>query len=408
MTMAEYELYVGIDWATQAHRVVVLDAARRPLHDRVVHQDGAALEAFATWLLALVAGRAAAVAVALEVPRGALIDMLLARGCHVYAINPKQLDRFRDRYTVAGAKDDRRDAHVLADALATDRLAFRPLAPEDARLIELRELSRFDAELGQEVRRLTNRLREQVSRFYPQILQLSPAADEPWIWALLQRVPTPAAARTVPRAVLQRLLTHHRIRRVTADEVRATLRAPALPVAAGTVPAAQLQVGMLVAQLHLVHTQRATCGARLEALLEALAESQEHRDVPILRSLPGVGSRVSATMLAEASRLLAGRDYHALRAHSGLAPVTKQSGKRAVVMMRYACNRRLRDAAHYWGQSAVRHDPHSATHYQRLRARGHSHGRALRGVVDRLLRVLIAMLKTQTLYDAARRSVLTA
>lgn len=408
MTTAEYELYVGIDWATQEHRVVVLDAARRPLHDRVVRQDGAALEAFATWLVALVAGRGDAIAVALEVPRGALIDTLLARGCQVFAINPKQLDRFRDRFTVAGAKDDRRDAHVLAAALVTDRLAFRPLAPEDARIIELRELSRLDEDLGQEERRLTNRLREQLSRFYIQILQLAPAADEPWIWALLQRAPTPAAARSVPRAVIQRLLTRHRIRRVSADEVRATLRAPALPVAAGTVPAAQIQVEMLVARLQLVHDQRATCGARLEALLEALAESQEHRDVPILRSLPGVGSRVSATMLAEASRLLAERDYHALRAHSGLAPVTKQSGKRAVVMMRYACNRRLRDAAHYWGQSAVRHDPHSAAHYQGLRARGHSHGRALRGVVDRLLRVLIAMLKTQTLYDATRRPALSA
>ena len=261
MTTAEYELYVGIDWATQAHRVVVLDAARRPLHDRSVRQDGVALEAFATWLVALVAGRGDAIAVALEVPRGALIDTLLARGCHVFAINPKQLDRFRDRFTVAGAKDDRRDAHVLAAALATDRPAFRPLAPEDARIIELREISRLDEELGQEGRRLTNRLREQLSRFYIQILQLSPAADEPWIWALLQRAPTPAAARSLPRAVIQRLLTRHRIRRVSADEVRATLRAPALPVAAGTGPAAQIQVEMLVARLQLVHDQRATCGA---------------------------------------------------------------------------------------------------------------------------------------------------
>jgi hypothetical protein len=32
----------------------------------------------------------------------------------------KQLDRFRDRYSVAGAKDDKRDAMVLADSLRTD------------------------------------------------------------------------------------------------------------------------------------------------------------------------------------------------------------------------------------------------------------------------------------------------
>src|SRR5204863_9464647 len=45
--------------------------------------------------------------------------------------NPKQLDRFRDRFTVAGAKDDRRDAHVLADSLRTDRHAFRRLSNDE-------------------------------------------------------------------------------------------------------------------------------------------------------------------------------------------------------------------------------------------------------------------------------------
>ncbi len=52
-------------------------------------------------------------------PRGAVIDALFERGFAVFAINPKQLDRCRDRYTAAGAKDDRRDAWVLADVLRT-------------------------------------------------------------------------------------------------------------------------------------------------------------------------------------------------------------------------------------------------------------------------------------------------
>ena len=113
--MTTYRFYVGIDWATDAHRVVILDAERRPLHDRTVRHEAVALETFARWLTAEVAaGTAGDVAVALEVPRGAVVDALLARGVHVFALNPKQLDRFRDRYTVAGAKDDRRDAQVLA------------------------------------------------------------------------------------------------------------------------------------------------------------------------------------------------------------------------------------------------------------------------------------------------------
>src|SRR2546422_943665 len=155
--------------------------------------------------------------------------------------------------------------------------------------------------------------------------------------------------------------------------------------------------------LRPIHQQRAECATQIEGLLERLGESQEHRDVPILRSVVGVGRVVAATMLAEASRLLAARDYHGLRAQTGVAPITRQSGRRTLVCMRYACNPRLRQAAYHWGQSAARHDPVSRAHYERLRARGHSHARAVRGVVDRLLHVLIAMLTAGTLYDPARR-----
>src|SRR5271157_3290501 len=79
------------------------------------------------------------VAVAIEAPHGPVVEILLERRFQVDAVNPKQLDRFRDRFTVAGAKDDRRDAYVLADALRTDRHCFRRLTVEDPVVIELRE-----------------------------------------------------------------------------------------------------------------------------------------------------------------------------------------------------------------------------------------------------------------------------
>jgi transposase len=163
---------------------------------------------------------------------------------------------------------------------------------------------------------------------------------------------------------------------------------------------------LLLPRLRLAHTQRQRCGARLEALLNKLAadegdegQQREHRDVEILRSLPGVGRVVAATVLGEASRPLAERDYHALRAHAGIAPVTKQSGKRRMVVMRYACNSRLRCALYYWARAAVNCDPASKTYYGALRQRGHSYPRALRSVGDRLLRILIAMLKSDSLFD---------
>ena len=75
-------------------------------------------------------------AVAIEVPRGAIVQGLPERGFHLFAIHPKQLDRFRDRHSVAGAKNDRRDAFVLTDSLRMDQPSFRRLQLDDPQLLQ--------------------------------------------------------------------------------------------------------------------------------------------------------------------------------------------------------------------------------------------------------------------------------
>jgi transposase len=120
--------------------------------------------------------------------------------------------------------------------------------------------------------------------------------------------------------------------------------------------------------------------------------------------LPGVGRIVLATLLGEASEPLRRRDYQALRTLSGVAPVTKRSGKQKIVLRRQACHRRLRDAVYHWARVAIQHDELSRRRYAELRKRGHSHGRALRSVADRLLAVACAMLDNQTPFDPAYAS----
>src|SRR5207245_5774097 len=61
------------------------------------------------WLQQTTGASPSEIAVAIETPRGPLVELLLERDFQVFALNPKQLDRFRDRFTVAGAKDDSRD-----------------------------------------------------------------------------------------------------------------------------------------------------------------------------------------------------------------------------------------------------------------------------------------------------------
>ena len=112
-----------------------------------------------------------------------------------------------------------------------------------------------------------------------------------------------------------------------------------------------------------------------------------------------MGTVTLAALLTEAAGPIARRDHAALRTLSGVAPVTKRSGKTCVVTMRYAAQARLRQAVFHWARVAVLNDPKSRGRYEALRARGHSYGRALRGVADRLLEVACAMLRRRTPFD---------
>jgi transposase len=366
------------------------------------------------WLTQVGGCDPAEIAVAIEVPHGAVVDTLLERGFEVLSINPKQLDRFRDRFSMSGAKDDRRDARVLADSLRTDPRSYRRLKVDEPTIIELREWSRVGEQLQTQRTRLSNQVRDQLRRYYPQALAVSddPAAD--WFLELWQAVPTPQRATRTRRSTVAAILGRNRIRKINAQQILDILRQQALYVAPGTAEAATAHIGLLVEQLRLINHQIGECNRRLDALCARLSETPaqstdgdqrcERRDAEILQSLPGVGRIVRATLLAEASQPLGARDYRALRSLCGTAPVTRQSGKSRSVVMRRGCHRRLRTAVYHWARVAIQHDERSRLAYAALRTRGHSHPRALRSVADRLLQVACAMLKQQTLYDPDRRS----
>ena len=194
--MAEEETiswFAGVDWGSERHQVCLLDARGTTVGEREFPHSGEGLAELGDWLLSM-ASAASTVAVAIEVPHGPVVDALIDRGFVVYAINPKQLDRLRDRFSVAGAKDDRRDAYVQADGLRTDRRLFRRLQVADPRLIELRAWSRLAEELGVERVRLSNRVRHQLWRYYPQMQKLTNDLAAPWFLELWAIASTPAKA----------------------------------------------------------------------------------------------------------------------------------------------------------------------------------------------------------------------
>lgn len=399
--------FVGFDWASEDHYVCLLDADGNCIAERAVKHDGAALSELCSWLTEKSGAPPARIAVAIEVPRGPVVETLLERGFEVFAINPKQLDRFRDRFTMAGAKDDRRDAQVLGGSLRTDQGAFRRLSVDDPLVIELREWSRMHDELVQERTRLANRLRGQLWRYYPQASELTDDVAADWFLDLWQQVPTPEQAARASEKTVARILRNHRIRRLDAPATLRILRKPPLVVAPGTVTAATAHIRVIAAQVKLINQQIKEVGQRLDQLCAAIEDAAENspgqiceqRDLEILRSCPGLGRINIATLLAEASEPLRKRDYHVLRVLTGSAPVTRRSGRSCIVLRRHACNKRLAQAVYHWARVAVQHDPRSRQRYAELRHRGHSHGRSLRTVGDRLLYVLCTLLRHQTTFD---------
>ena len=100
----EIEWFVGIDWASQSHQVCLVDAHGECLGERAFAHGGPGIEELCDWLIARTGATPEVIGVAIEMTQGPVVEALLQRGFCVYGINPKQLDRFRDRFTVAGAK----------------------------------------------------------------------------------------------------------------------------------------------------------------------------------------------------------------------------------------------------------------------------------------------------------------
>ena len=398
----EYRFFVGIDWGTQTHRIILLDCEGRAIEQYDAAHTGDGLADLVDRLLRSTRCEPETVAIAIETSWGALVETLLEHDFAVFSINPKQVDRFRDRFTVAGAKDDTRDALVLASSLRTDRRSFRLVETDTPEIIRLRELSRFEDELKAELRRTTNRLWQQLHRYYPQALKLSPAADDLFIWDLLRNAPNPKTGSKLSLARIRRLLSLHRISRFTAEEVQNTLRTQALTLAQGAAEAASEHVLLLLPQVTLLDQQLRDVGRRIKHLLKTIEESGDS-DVSIIQSVPGIGPGITAILLSEASRPIRERDYYFLRCLAGTAPVTVQSAKRRMVSMRRACSARLRQALYHWATRSIICDETSRKQYDCLRTAGHQHARALRGLADRLVRMLIAMLKHKTPFDPQRR-----
>ena len=128
-------LFVGDDWAEDHHDVEVMDATGRVLASRRLPEGVAGMARLHELIGQQLgeAGEDAEVVIGIETDRGPWVAALVAAGYVVYAVNPLQASRFRERLGVSGAKSDPGDSHMLADMVRTDSHQLRVVAADSAR-----------------------------------------------------------------------------------------------------------------------------------------------------------------------------------------------------------------------------------------------------------------------------------
>ena len=393
-------LFVGDDWAEDHYDVELMDAAGRVLAKRRL-SEGVVGMARLHELVGRQLGddaEGAEVVIGIETDRGPWVAALVAAGYTVYAVNPLQASRYRERHGVSGAKSDGGDAHMLTDMVRTDSHQLRAVAGDSADAAGIKVLARTHKTLIWERTRHIQRLRHQLREYFPAALDAFEDLDASDTLELLAKAPDPARAARLTRAQVSAALKRAR-RRHIADKttaILAALRSPQL----GQPPAITAAYAATVRSLIAVITAVSEQVKNLEE--QVGTHFGQHPDAEIYLSQPGLGRVLGARVLGEF-----GDDPHrytdgkARKNYAATSPITRASGKKKVVAARFVHNDRLIDALMAQAFAALNASPGARAFYDDLRTRGIEHNAALRRLANRLVGILHGCLKTRTLYDEA-------
>jgi transposase len=391
----QVNVWVGLDVGKSEHFADVLDDDGERLFARAVGNDQADLEA----LLDRAAGHGTP-GLVIDQP-GSIAQLALAvaarRGTPVAYVPGLVMRRAADLYP-GEAKTDRRDACVLADTGRTRRKQVHWLdASSDELLAALRVLNGYDIDLAADQTRLASRLRDALTSIAPALERAAgDRLHQAGVRDLLARYPTLTALRAASQSRIERVIKARSPR--IAAKVTATIGA-ALAAQDVTVPA-EAAIGRVIAEL-AAELDR-VCDRR-DALAAEIEEAfLSHPCGELLASMPGIGPRTGARILAEIGDGSAFANGSKLAAYAGLAPVARQSGTSLNAAARsQRGNHRLKNAMFLAAFASLR-DPASRTFYNRKRAEGKHHNAALICLARRRCDVILAMLRTGQPYHITR------
>jgi transposase len=391
-------LLVGDDWAEEHHDVELQDGSGRRLGKARLPEGIAGISRLHAMIGEHVGDddESAQVVVGIETERGPWVQALVAAGYQVYPINPLQVARYRERHGVSGAKSDAGDAHTLADMVRTDRHQLHAIAGDSDLAEAVKVITRAHKTLIWERTRHTLRLRRALLDFFPAALVAYDNLCAADALELLDAAPDPVSAAGLDADRIAAALRRARRRDIPGkvNKIQAALRAEHLRQPAVVAAAYAITVRAQAAIL-------TTLTAQIKATEEQVeAHFGRHSDAEIYLSQPGLGAVLGARVLAEfGDDKTRYTDARARKNYAGTSPITRQSGKKKVVLARYVHNDRLVDALGLQAFAALRASPGARAYYDQLRARGAGHRAALRQLSNRLVGILHGCLKTSTKYD---------
>jgi len=395
-------LFVGDDWAEDHHDVEVMDATGRRLAKARLPEGVAGIARLHAMIGAQLADDAddgvGQVKIGIETDRGPWVQALIAAGYTVYAVNPLQASRYRERLGVSGAKSDPGDAHMLADMVRTDSHQLRPVAGDTAEAEAVKVVTRMHKTLIWERTRAGQRLRHALREYFPAALEAFEDLDATDTLELLAKAPDPASAARLSTAQISAALKRARRRDIPGKTtaIQAALRAQHLGQPAVVSAAYAVSVRALLAVLGTLNEQVKVLQGQVEAYFG------RHPDAEIVLSQPGLGPVLGARVLAEF-----GDDHNryasakARKNYAATSPITRASGKKKVVAARFVHNDRLIDALMTQAFTSLNNSPGARAYYDQQRARGANYNAALRQLANRLVGILHGCLKTRTPYNEA-------
>jgi len=388
-------LFIGIDWADQEHVAYVMDRQGNGMLETIKHTP----DAIETWVSdKLRQADGQSIAIIVEQKRGGLIHALMFReNVVLFPINPKQFAHYRQSYSNADCKSDNRDARLLAQMVRERHRQLDPWQADDESTRTLARLCQTRRQLVDEQTRLNQQLNDYLKSYFPLIFEFKTGRSvNRLMLEMLRRWPDPRQLQRADRRILQRVLKEHGYRneekrREMIEHIRSARlltrdRALIEPVAV-MVQALSRQIPVL---------QKAI--GELEEMIAT--EMQAHPDAALFTVLPGAGEALAPRLLTAFGSQ---RDRYAnaeeLATLSGIAPVTKQSGKSRVVHRRYACSKFLRQTFHEFADQTRKWCPWSRAYYQLQRSRGMKHHAALRKLALRWIRILYRVWQTRAPYN---------